>query len=305
MNRPLDPAAKGRSNAPGGVGPDRRRVPTSAWILVLTLAASPATAQSPDEIARHVEGFRDQRFAVREAASRALLTMGATAVPALRAALDAPDPEVRWRARTLLDALGALAPPSGVKEIRPPGFEGRVRLRFGQQEDDQDAEQVEIQINSNGRMIQVIRNTRTGEIYYDVDGTRYCASSDHDMAILERLEPAIYKLVRGFNRRLARAPVPAAAEYTWPTLGAQIVEPRAIGTNQPTGELMVVRVIPDSPAAKLDLREGDQILKVNGQLATRSAHIGAYLARVQVGQGYNLLVIRGGAEIRLEGRRER
>jgi hypothetical protein len=80
-----------------------------AAVLALTLLVTPTgaadqpTAQPDAEAVRALIGeLGSSRFTEREAAYRKLATMGEDAAPALRAALEAPDPEVRRQAARLL-----------------------------------------------------------------------------------------------------------------------------------------------------------------------------------------------------------
>ena len=71
--------------------------------------AGAATTADPDSdllpIAEAVRGLGDPSFREREAASRALLSHGSAALPALRAALESDDAEVRHRAEDLIDRI--------------------------------------------------------------------------------------------------------------------------------------------------------------------------------------------------------
>jgi tetratricopeptide (TPR) repeat protein len=85
---------------------------SSAWKcalpLVLLLGAAPATVAAPPEptaeqVARWVEQLGDNRFDVRQEASRHLWETGRAAEPALAQAAQSTDVEVRRRANDLLD----------------------------------------------------------------------------------------------------------------------------------------------------------------------------------------------------------
>ena len=84
----------------------------SALPLLGLLAAS-AAAQEPTPrptadaraIARLIQQLGDGRYAVREEATRKLAEIGAAAVPALRQAARSDDPEIRIRARRLLQTV--------------------------------------------------------------------------------------------------------------------------------------------------------------------------------------------------------
>jgi hypothetical protein len=72
----------------------------SLLLIGLIVSASPETQAR--EIEQLVQQLGDGRFRVREAAQRKLLTIGRSAVPALRAALTSDDLEVKARARDIL-----------------------------------------------------------------------------------------------------------------------------------------------------------------------------------------------------------
>ena len=56
-------------------------------------------------IADLVKNLGHPRFAAREAAMKGLVRAGAAALPQLRAAVNSPDPERRFRARIVLDRI--------------------------------------------------------------------------------------------------------------------------------------------------------------------------------------------------------
>lgn len=66
----------------------------------------------------------------------------------------------------------------------------------------------------------------------------------------------------------------------------------AIGMNQPTGAL-IARVEPNSPAARGGLRQGDVVLKVNGDAVRNSADLRNRIGLVRVGETVDLLYRRG------------
>ncbi len=73
--------------------------------LAMLLLLGPGPTASPTAL---VEQLGSPRFAEREEASEALARLGADALPALRAARDAKDPEVRARVATLVEKTEAL-----------------------------------------------------------------------------------------------------------------------------------------------------------------------------------------------------
>ena len=73
--------------------------------LAMLLLLGQAPSSSPTEL---VEQLGSPRFAERERATEALARLGADALPALRAARDAKDPEVRARAAALVEKTEAL-----------------------------------------------------------------------------------------------------------------------------------------------------------------------------------------------------
>jgi WD40 repeat protein len=83
--------------------------------LSLTIAAGPPQrtddALQRTRIADLVEQLGDDSFAKREAASKALEAIGKAAVRPLRKAVEAStDPEIRWRAEHVIDAISARLP---------------------------------------------------------------------------------------------------------------------------------------------------------------------------------------------------
>jgi hypothetical protein len=80
----------------------------------------PVAAADERRTAELIADLESDRFAVRDAAARALEKLGESAGPALRRALaGAPGPETRRRVAGLLDALGpAAAPPDRVRVLR-------------------------------------------------------------------------------------------------------------------------------------------------------------------------------------------
>ena len=81
----------------------------------------PGPRQEPEKISKLVEQLGAASYADREAASKALLDIGGPAGPALVKAAAGDDPEIRDRARKLLDVilpLAELASPDRIKRIR-------------------------------------------------------------------------------------------------------------------------------------------------------------------------------------------
>ena len=83
-----------------------------AWAVLAALAcaglapaaAPPVPRPSAKQLEKLVADLGADEFATRERAQRALLAVGAEAVPALRSAVDDPDPEVRRRATEIASA---------------------------------------------------------------------------------------------------------------------------------------------------------------------------------------------------------
>jgi hypothetical protein len=74
--------------------------------LLVLCAPAPAPAEAPDaRIRQWVAELARDDFAVREAASKALVEAGDAAVPSLEAAAKDPSPEVQARARAALKAI--------------------------------------------------------------------------------------------------------------------------------------------------------------------------------------------------------
>jgi HEAT repeats len=76
---------------------------------LMSLVVLPAPAASEDgqdaRIARLIEQLGDRKFRVREDATKQLTAIGKPAVPALRAVLESPDPDIRLRARLILNKI--------------------------------------------------------------------------------------------------------------------------------------------------------------------------------------------------------
>ncbi len=86
--------------------------PRSAWAEEAAKANSPAQASQSvaqpapaENISGWIQQLGDDRFEVREEASRHLSQMGIEIQPALDAALHSPDPEIRVRVRRILDTI--------------------------------------------------------------------------------------------------------------------------------------------------------------------------------------------------------
>ncbi len=75
-------------------------------VLLLTApvqSQEPAKSDPPAHIAKLIQDLGDDSYEVREAADKALAALGVAALPAVREATGNDDPEVRRRARTLID----------------------------------------------------------------------------------------------------------------------------------------------------------------------------------------------------------
>jgi hypothetical protein len=79
-----------------------RAVLSSVAVLILIAGLNAAPEADAEKL---VQRLGDPSFRVREAASRALVKLGKQAVPALRAALESDDLEIRMRARQALQAI--------------------------------------------------------------------------------------------------------------------------------------------------------------------------------------------------------
>ncbi len=82
-------------------------VAASAWVACQPVrAAEPAGAVTDEQIRAWIGKLASEEFAVREEATERLAACGPAAKPALEAAAQSADPEVRFRARTALQRLG-------------------------------------------------------------------------------------------------------------------------------------------------------------------------------------------------------
>jgi HEAT repeat protein len=98
--------ARAQEPATGGAAPPPAAVPatSSPEAGAPTATAAPAPPADPAEIAALVRALGSLEWAERERATRRLSEIGRPAFPALRAALESPDAEVRYRARLVLRA---------------------------------------------------------------------------------------------------------------------------------------------------------------------------------------------------------
>jgi len=97
-----------------------KKAPATATVLAslafVLFSAIPVAADAPgdreSETARLIKQLGSESFAEREAAEQRLIEIGAPAIPALREALNHPDPEVSYRARRAYKQLAELTPAS-------------------------------------------------------------------------------------------------------------------------------------------------------------------------------------------------
>jgi hypothetical protein len=128
-------------------------------------APAPAKPAEPGEIERLIKELGDDSFEVREAAGRRLAEIGAPALPALRKAADAADPEVRNRARRLVETLEppvARPRPDAAPPANPfgPRVGGGVQLRM------------QILGDNGAKELRVTENDRSVRIREDADGIK-------------------------------------------------------------------------------------------------------------------------------------
>jgi hypothetical protein len=71
----------------------------------LTQAFFAADSELDRKIERLIKRLGDDRFRIREAAARELVAIGRPAIPALRGVLKSPDPDLRLRARNILNQI--------------------------------------------------------------------------------------------------------------------------------------------------------------------------------------------------------
>ena len=69
------------------------------------VAEKAAPARSEDEMKRFLDQLGSERFKDREQATHELLRLGKAASPGLKEATNSPDPEVRRRARQLVEQI--------------------------------------------------------------------------------------------------------------------------------------------------------------------------------------------------------
>jgi hypothetical protein len=75
-----------------------------AWLALWALIAASRT----DDVSTWIEILGSPRYAERQRAAQTLLELRSDALPALRDALDSPDPEIRDRAASLIDTIEAM-----------------------------------------------------------------------------------------------------------------------------------------------------------------------------------------------------
>lgn len=101
------------------------------WLVVATVAQVPAASEPSDaEITRTIAALGDERFSARERATEQLWQWGDAAEPALQLALKHSDPEIRVRAKTILDRFA-----QGIYVDTPAETVAAIRqYRSGQQQ---------------------------------------------------------------------------------------------------------------------------------------------------------------------------
>jgi len=77
----------------------------AGFLLAIKLAPLHAEPDSSSRIARLIRQLGDDSFAEREAATTELTAIGEPALEALRTAVSDDDPEVRWRAKWLVEEI--------------------------------------------------------------------------------------------------------------------------------------------------------------------------------------------------------
>ena len=84
-----------------------------------TLHGDPGKEAAADRIARLIKQLGDDSFTKREAASKELEGIGAPAVAALRkAAASSDDPEIRWRAKRIEEAITEVAAKADLTKLQ-------------------------------------------------------------------------------------------------------------------------------------------------------------------------------------------
>ncbi|HVK81801.1 MAG TPA: hypothetical protein VM915_14440 [Verrucomicrobiae bacterium] len=101
-----------------------------AWLMIIAVVQLPPTpAPTSAEVAATIARLGDERFSTRELATEQLWQWGDAAEPALQAALKHADPEIRIRAKSVLDRFNL-----GLYADTPPDSAAAIRqYRSGQQ----------------------------------------------------------------------------------------------------------------------------------------------------------------------------
>lgn len=122
-----------------------KRLAVTIW---LGLAAGLIGAELPPrDIDRLIEQLGSNKFLKRERASQALQAIGVRALPALRKAAEAADPEVRRRVRLLLAVL----------DPKEPGEEQAERIRNGRLPPQEKGRQLRALLKPGMTRAQVVR----------------------------------------------------------------------------------------------------------------------------------------------------
>lgn len=246
-------------------------------IPLLVADAAPPATQPADSIDQLIRNLGDDDFHVRMEASRKLKAMGTAAIPALAEAKKSPDPQIHASAEELIADIDhppvATSPLPQATGVSPRStsttFMNGVKS---------------VEMNEPGRITRIeedahgLKMTVTGEIDGQQVTREYKAENAEQLRKQNREAYALYQQGAGaisFNAVQARGNFnvnvnvnvgPGAFANARPRfriipfLGILVAEEAQAGKGLP-----IVQVIPSSMAAKMGLKEGDVVTKLNGK----------------------------------------
>ncbi len=153
--------------------------------MTLALAATLVLMQDGAQIEELIKRLGSEEYSVREKASEELRKIGKPALEALRKAAESPDPEVRTRAKSLLQELaepGEARTPPRPAPPAPPPFPPGLGLRGSSvQVRSVNGDSTYVITPGDGGLPITFRRTRAGEVtleYTDGDGKAQSAASE-------------------------------------------------------------------------------------------------------------------------------